>query len=68
MWLGGNNFGAIKKKSTKTKLNEFNQEENSIFMATGLNNALKPTFEINTEKYGSDNIEVFLTAVGNPPK
>ena len=33
-------------------------------MATGLNNALKPTFEINTEKYGSDNIEVFLTAVG----
>ena len=33
-------------------------------MATGLNNGLKPTFGIKTAKHRSDNIEVFLTAVG----
>ena len=33
-------------------------------MATGMNTSLKPTFGIKTEKHGSDNLEVFLTAVG----
>ena len=32
-------------------------------MTTGINTSLKPTFGINTEKYGSDNLEGFLTAV-----
>ena len=33
-------------------------------MATGLNTSLKPTFGVKTEKHGSDNLKVFLTAVG----
>ena len=53
-----------KKQSTETKLNELNEEEESTFMATGLNTGLKPIFEINTVKYGSENLEGFLTAVG----
>ena len=33
-------------------------------MVTGLNTGLKPIFRIKTAKHGSDNLEVFLTAVG----
>ena len=35
-------------------------------MATGLKTGLKPTFGVNIEKHGSDNLEGFLTAAGKP--
>ena len=35
-------FWRDQKQSTKTELNEIIEEENSIFMATGLNTGLKP--------------------------
>ena len=35
-------------------------------MATGMNTSLKPTFGIKTEKYVSENLEGFLTAVEKP--
>ena len=55
-------FWRNQKKSTKTELNELNEEtKESIFMATGLDTGLKPTFGIKTAKYGSDNIEGFLS-------
>ena len=57
-------FWRDQKKSTKNKLNELNEEENSRFMATGLNTGLKPKFGIKTEKHGSDNLKGFLTLVG----
>ena len=62
MWLGGKNFGAI-KKSTETKLNEVTEVENSRYKATGLNTGLNPTFVNKTAKNGSDNLGGFLTAV-----
>ena len=58
-------FWRDQKQSTETEVNEV-IEENSRFMTTGLNTGLKPTFGINTEKYGSDNLEGFLTAVEKP--
>ena len=61
MWLGGNNFGANQKQPTKNELNEENEE--SIFMATGLNTGLKPDFGLKTSKRGSDNLKGFPTAV-----
>ena len=51
-------------QSTETELNDLNEEEESRFMATGLNIGLRPTFGIKIAKYGSDNIEGFLTVVG----
>ena len=63
MWWDGKNFGATKQKSTEPEANEEIEEE-SRFMATGLNTGLKPTFGVNTAKHGSDNLEGFLTAVG----
>ena len=51
------------KQSTEPEENEEIEEE-SGFMATGLNTGLKPTFGVKTEKNGSDNLEGFLTAVG----
>ena len=56
-------FWRGQKQSTETELNELNEEENSIFMATGLNTCLNPTFGIKAVKHGSDNLEGFLTAV-----
>ena len=55
-------FWRDQKQSTKTELNEV-IEENYIFMATGLNTGLKPTFGVKTMKHGSDNLKGFLTAV-----
>ena len=55
-------FWSDQKQSTKTEVNEV-IEENSIFVTTGLNTGLKPTFGIKTAKYGSDKIEGFLTSV-----
>ena len=57
-------FWRDQEQSTETELNELNKEEESRFMATGLNTGLKPIFEINTVKHGSENLEGFLTAVG----
>ena len=37
-------------------------------MDTGINTGLKPTFGIKTVKHGSDNLEGFLTVLGNPPQ
>ena len=46
------------------ELKEVNEEEeDSIFKATGLKTILKPTFGLKTAKHGSDNLEWFLTAV-----
>ena len=57
-------FYRNQNKSTKTELNELNEEtEEYRFMATGLNTGLKPIFGIRTVNNGSDNIEGFLTAV-----
>ena len=56
-------FWRDQKKSTKTELNELNEEENCRFMSTGLNTGLHPTFVITAAKHGSDNFEGFLTAV-----
>ena len=50
------------KQSTEPELNEVIEEE-SIFMATGLNTGLKPKFGVKTAKHGSDNLEGFLTTV-----
>ena len=52
------------KKSTETKLNDLNEEEESRYMATGLNTGLKPKFGIKTAKHVLDNLEGFLTVVG----
>ena len=55
------------KESTKTELNEFNEEtEESRFMATGLKTGLIPTFGIKTTRHGSDNLEGSLMAVDKP--
>ena len=51
------------KQSSEHEVNEV-IEEDSRFMATGLNTGLKPTFGVKTAKHGSDNLKVFLTAVG----
>ena len=57
-------FWRDQKQSTETELQEVNdEEEDSRFKATGLNTGLKPTFVLKTMKHGSDNLEVFLTAV-----
>ena len=57
-------FWRDQKQSTKTELNELNEEtEETIFMATGLNTGLKPTFEIKTAKHRLENIEGLITAV-----
>ena len=50
------------KQSTKTEVNEVIEEE-YIFMATGLNTSLNPTFGVKTAKHVSDNLEGFLSAV-----
>ena len=63
MWLGGKNFGATQKQSTKTEPQEVNEEEDSRFRATGFNTGLKPTFGLKNAKHESDNLEGFLTAV-----
>ena len=45
-------FWRDQNKSTKTELNELNEEtEESRFMATGLNNDLNPTFGIKNAKH-----------------
>ena len=59
-------FWRDQKKSTETKLCELKEEESSMFMATGLNTGLKPTFGIKTTKHVSENLEGFLTAVKKP--
>ena len=56
-------FWRDQKQSTEPEANEKIEEE-SRFMATGLNIGLKPTFGVKTAKHGSDNQEGFLTAVG----
>ena len=57
-------FWGVQNQSTKTDLDELNEEnEESRFMSTGLNPGLKPTFDLETAKHGSDNLEGFLTAV-----
>ena len=58
-------FWCDQKQSSKPEENEI-EEEKSIFVATGLNTGLKPTFVVKTAKHGSDNLEGFLTAVENP--
>ena len=55
-------FWRDQKQSTEPEGNEI-EEEKSRFMDTGLNTGLKPTFGVKTAKHGSDNLEVFLTAV-----
>ena len=55
-------FWRDQKKSTEPKANEKIEEE-SRFMATGLNTGLNLTFGVKAEKHGSDNLEGFLTAV-----
>ena len=45
-------FWSDQKQSTKTELNELNEEtKESVFMATGLNNGLKPIFGIKNAKH-----------------
>ena len=56
-------FWRDQKQSTEHEVNEAIEEE-SRFMATGLNTGLKPTFGVKTAKHGSDKLEGFLTAVG----
>ena len=56
-------FWRDQKQSTETELNVVIEEENSRFVATGLNTSLNPTFGIETSKNGSDNLEGFLTVV-----
>ena len=57
------NFWNDQKQSTESEVNEVIEEE-SRFMATGLNTNLEPTFGVKTAKHGSDNLEDFLTVVG----
>ena len=54
-------FWRDQKQSTEPEASEEIEEE-SRFMATGLNTGLKPTFGVNTAKHGSDNLEGFLIA------
>ena len=54
-------FWHDQKQSTKTELNEENEE--SRVMATSLSTGLKPMFGLKTAKHGSKNLKVFLTAV-----
>ena len=62
-------FWRDQKQSTKTELNGLNEEaEESRFMAAGLNTGLNPTFHLNIENHGSENLEGFLTVVENPPQ
>ena len=56
-------FWRDQKQSTEPEANEKIEEE-SRFMATGLNTGLNPTFGVKTVKHVSDNLEGFLTAVG----
>ena len=56
-------FWRDQKKSTEPKVNEVIEEE-SRFVATGLNTGLKPTFWLKTAKNVSDKPKGFLTAVG----
>ena len=55
-------FWCDRKQTTEPEANEI--EEESRFMATGLNTSLKPTFGVKTAKHGSENLEYLLTAVG----
>ena len=55
-------FWRYQKQSTEPEANEEIEEE-SRFMATGLNTGLKPTFGVKIAKHGSDNLKGFLTAV-----
>ena len=48
-------------KSTKKESPE--EEEDTIFKATGLITGLNPTFGVKTERHGSNNLEGFLIAV-----
>ena len=59
-------FWSEQKQSTKIELHE--EEEDSIFMATSLSTGLNPTFHLNIENHGSENLEGFLTVVENPPQ
>ena len=45
-------FWCDQKQSTETELQGVNEEEDSRFMATGLNTGLKPTFGLKTAKHG----------------
>ena len=54
-------FWRDQKQSTKPK--EIEIEEESRFMATGLNTSLKPTFGVKTPKHGYDSLKGFLTGV-----
>ena len=54
---------ALPKQSTKTEVNELNEETNASLMATCINTGLKLTFVIKTSKHGSNNLEDFLIAV-----
>ena len=56
-------FWRDQKSSTETELNNLNEEEESRFVATGLNTGLKPTFVLKTAKHGSENLEILLAAV-----
>ena len=58
-------FWRDQKQSTEPEANEKIEEE-SRFVATGLNTGLKPTFGVKTAKNGFDNLEGFLTAVKKP--
>ena len=58
-------FWRNQKQSTKPEANERIEEE-SRFMATGLNTGLKPTSGVKTAKHGSDNLKGFLTPVEKP--
>ena len=55
-------FWRYQKQSTEPEANEEIEEE-SRFMATGLNTGLKPTIGVKIAKHGYDNLEGFLTAV-----
>ena len=54
-------FWRNQNKSTNNEL--LKEEGDTIFKATSLSTGLKPKFGLNTAKYGSDNLECFLTAV-----
>ena len=56
---------ALPKQSTKTEVNELNEETNASLMATCINTGLKLTFVIKTSKHGSNNLEDFLIAAKN---
>ena len=61
MWSGGKNSGATKKELSE-------EEEDTSLRAAGLSTFLKPTFGPKTSKHVSNNLEVFLNAIENPPQ